>query len=170
MTEMFNMSQYEASRPGTSSGDDMSFAAVLYRQSEYGDEEKHTINPVTRYIHRITDWQLDFISNGAKYVEKFDITYPKVLTIKPNYDTFAFEKLYMAVKGKVQGKIRQSSNNEYEEEYNKEATILSKKWFGTSVVCHAKRKKLTSKIQKNRQRTHHSGGYKVCLNGFIKPF
>ena len=38
------------------------------------------------------------------------------------------------------------------------------------VVCHAKRKKLTSKIQKNRQRTHHSGGYKVCLNGFIKPF
>lgn len=132
MTEMFNMSQYEASRPGTSSGDDMSFAAVLYRQSEYGDEEKHTINPVTRYIHRITDWQLDFISNGAKYVEKFDITYPKVLTIKPNYDTFAFEKLYMAVKGKVQGKIRQSSNNEYEEECDKEATILSKKWFGTS--------------------------------------
>lgn len=41
---------------------------------------------------------------------------------------------------------------------------------GTVVVCHAKRKKLTSKIQKNRQRTHHSGGYKVCLNGFIKPF
>ena len=39
-----------------------------------------------------------------------------------------------------------------------------------AVVCHAKRKKLTSKIQKNRQRTHHSGGYKVCLNGFIKPF
>lgn len=132
MTEMFNMSQYEASSPGTSSGDDMSFAAVLYRQSEYGYEEKHTINPVTRYIHRITDWQLDFISNGAKFVEKFDITYPKVLTIKPNYDTFAFEKLYMAVKGKVQGKIRQSSNNEYEDEYGKEATILSKKWFGTS--------------------------------------
>lgn len=132
MTEMFNMSQYEASRPGTSSGDDMSFAAVLYRQSEYGDEEKHTINPVTRYIHRITDWQLDFISNGAKYVEKFDITYPKVLTIKPNYDTFAFEKLYMDVKSKVQGKIRQSINNEYEDEYDKEATILSKKWFGTS--------------------------------------
>lgn len=132
MTEMFNMLQYEASRPGISSGDDMSFAAVLYRQSEYGDEEKHTINPVTRYIHRITDWQLDFISNGAKYVEKFDITYPKVLTIKPNYDTFAFKKLYMAVKSKVQGKIRQSSNNEYEEEYDKEATILSKKWFGTS--------------------------------------
>lgn len=132
MTEMFNMSQYEASRPGISIGDDMSFAAVLYRQSEYGDEEKHTINPVTRYIHRITDWQLDFISNGAKFVEKFNITYPKVLTIKPNYDTFAFEKLYMAVKGKVQGKIRQSSNNEYDNEYDKEAIILSKKWFGTS--------------------------------------
>ena len=132
MTEMFNMSQYEASSPGTSSGDDMSFAAVLYRQSEYGDEEKHTLNPVTRYIHRITDWQLDFISNGAKYVEKFDITYPRFLTVKPNYDIFAFEKLYMAVKGKVQGKIRQSSNNEYEDEYDKEATILSKKWFGTS--------------------------------------
>ncbi|MDY4579061.1 MAG: AAA family ATPase [Anaerobutyricum hallii] len=128
MTEMFNMSQYEASSPGTSSGDDMSFAAVLYRQSEYGDEEKHTLNPVTRYIHRITDWQLDFISNGAKYVEKFDITYPRFLIVKPNYDIFAFEKLYMAVKGKVQNKIRQSSNNEYD----KEATILSKKLFGTS--------------------------------------
>ena len=128
MTEMFNMSQYEASRPGISSGDDMSFAAVLYRQSEYGDEEKHTLNPVTRYIHRITDWQLNFISNGAKYVEKFDITYPRFLTVKPNYDIFAFEKLYMAVKGKDKNKIKQSSNNEYD----KEATILSKKWFGTS--------------------------------------
>lgn len=128
MTEMFNMSQYEASSPGTSSGDDMSFAAVLYRQSEYGYEEKHTINPVTRYIHRITDWQLDFISNGAKYVEKFDITYPKFLTIKPNYDIFAFDKLYMAVKGKDQNKILQNSSNEYD----KEATILSKKWFGNS--------------------------------------
>lgn len=128
MTEMFNMSQYEASMPGISSGDDMSFAAVLYRQTEYGDEEKHIANPVVRYIHRITDWQLDFISNGAKYVKKFDLTYPRFITVKPNYDISAFEKLYMAVKGKVQNKIWQSSNNEYD----KEATKLSKKWFGTS--------------------------------------
>ena len=38
------------------------------------------------------------------------------------------------------------------------------------VVCHAKRKKLTSKIQKIRQGKQHLGGLKIYLNGFIKPF
>ena len=38
------------------------------------------------------------------------------------------------------------------------------------VVCHAKRKKLTSKIQKIRQGKQHLGGLKLYLNGFIKPF
>lgn len=128
MTEMFNMSQYEASVPGNSSGDDMSFAAVLYRQTEYGDEEKHNANPVTRYIHRIIDWQLYFLSNGAKYVKQFDINYPPYIYVSPSYDTYAFEKLYMAVNSKDDKKIRPSSNSEYD----KEAKILSKKWFGTS--------------------------------------
>jgi hypothetical protein len=40
----------------------------------------------------------------------------------------------------------------------------------THVVCHAKRKKLTSKIQKIRQGKQHLGGLKLYLNGFIKPF
>ena len=39
-----------------------------------------------------------------------------------------------------------------------------------AVVCHAKRKKLTSKIQKIRQGKQHLGGLKLYLNGFIKPF
>ena len=38
------------------------------------------------------------------------------------------------------------------------------------VVCHAKRKKLTSKIQKIRQGKQRLGGLKLYLNGFIKPF
>lgn len=125
MTEMFNMSQYEESFSG---GDDLSFASILYKQTTEGYEEKHITNPVTRYIHRITDWQLNFISNDQKFVENFDITYPRFLTVKPNYDTFAFEKLYMAVNSKGQNKTSQSSNNEYD----KGATILSQKWFGTS--------------------------------------
>ena len=39
-----------------------------------------------------------------------------------------------------------------------------------NVVCHAKRKKLTSKIQKIRQGKQRLGGLKLYLNGFIKPF
>lgn len=39
-----------------------------------------------------------------------------------------------------------------------------------AVVCHAKRKKMTSKIQKIRQGKQRLGGLKLYLNGFIKPF
>ena len=41
---------------------------------------------------------------------------------------------------------------------------------GTIVVCHAKRKKLTSKIQKNPPEKKLPGGFKTYLNGFIMPF
>lgn len=125
MTEMFNMQRYEAH---DSDGDDLSFASILYKQTTDGYEEKHITNPVTRYIHRIIDWQLYFLSNGAKYVKQFDINYPPYIYVSPSYDTYAFEKLYMAVNSKDDKKIRPSSNSEYD----KEAKILSKKWFGTS--------------------------------------
>lgn len=128
MTEMFNMSQYEASRPGISSGDDMSFAAVLYRQSEYGDEKKHTLNPVTRYIHRITDWQLNFISNGAEYVKQFNINFPSNISISPNYDQDAFIKFYIALKTKDINKKKEYPNNDFELQAKK----LSNKFFGNS--------------------------------------
>ena len=39
-----------------------------------------------------------------------------------------------------------------------------------NVVCHAKRKKLTSKIQKNPPEKKLPGGFKTYLNGFIMPF
>lgn len=125
MTEMFNMQRYEAH---DSDGDDLSFASILYKQTTDGYEEKHITNPVTRYIHRIIDWQLYFLSNGAKYVKQFDINYPPYIYVSPSYDTYAFDKLYMAVNSKDDKKIRPSSNSEYD----KEAKILSKKWFGTS--------------------------------------
>lgn len=42
--------------------------------------------------------------------------------------------------------------------------------YNTAVVCHAKRKKLTSKIQKNPPEKKLPGGFKTYLNGFIMPF
>ena len=38
------------------------------------------------------------------------------------------------------------------------------------VVCHAKRKKMTSKLQKIAAETIRIGGLIICLNGFIEPF
>lgn len=125
LTEMFNMSQYEASYSG---GDDLSFAAVLNDQTEYGDEKKHTQNPVARYIHRMTDWQLDFISNGAEYVEQFHINYPAYIFILPSYDKDAFIKLYTTINNNDESKTKQYRNNEYK----KEARELSNKLFGSS--------------------------------------
>lgn len=125
MTEMFNMQRYEAH---DSDGDDLSFASILYKQTTDGYEEKHITNPVTRYIHRIIDWQLYFLSNGVEYVKQFDINYPPYIYVSPSYDTYAFEKLYMAVNSKGDKKIRSSGDSEYD----KEAKKLSKKWFGTS--------------------------------------
>lgn len=92
MTEMFNVYQYSSEIAGT---DDLSFASVLYEQTEYGDAEKHLENPILRYIHRLNDWQLDFISNGRDYVEKFNVSYPKSVTISLSYDNMAFSNLYI---------------------------------------------------------------------------
>lgn len=95
LTEMFNMSQYTASIAG---GDDLSFASVLYVQTEDGEEEKHINNPVVRYIHRITDWQVAFLSNGREYVEQFKINFPSHLFINLSYDKDAFANLYVRIK------------------------------------------------------------------------
>lgn len=95
MTEMFNMEQYRSSIAG---GDDLSFASVLYKQTEEGDEEKHVNNPVLRYIHRITDWQIAFLSNGREYVEQFMINFPSHLAVRLSYDQNAFADLYARIK------------------------------------------------------------------------
>lgn len=124
LTEMFNMFQYESSLKG---GDDLSFAAVLYEQTEFGDEEKHIQNPVVRYIHRITDWQLKFLSNGAEYVEQFHINYPSYISISPNYDKDAFIKLYTTIKRNDNIRTKPYRNNEFK----KEAINHSHELFGT---------------------------------------
>lgn len=95
MTEMFNMEQYGSSIAGC---DDLSFASVLYKQTEEGDEEKHVNNPVLRYIHRITDWQIAFLSNGPEYVEQFMINFPSHLAVRLSYDQNAFADLYARIK------------------------------------------------------------------------
>ena len=92
LTEMFNMNQYTASEFGE---DDLSFASVLYNQTTNGNEEKHVDNPVTRYIHRINEWQLAFLSNGREYVEQFKIRFPQYLNIEPSYDENAFNDFYV---------------------------------------------------------------------------
>lgn len=69
------------------------------------------------------------------------------------------------------GNITEETESELEEfiDYAKIVMgALGHKVF--DVVCHAKRKKLTSKIQKIRQGKQHLGGLKLYLNGFIKPF
>lgn len=119
LTEMFNMFQYESSLKG---GDDLSFAAVLCEQTEFGDEEKHVQNPVVRYIHRITNWQMEFMSNGAKFVEQFHINYPSHISILPNYDEKAFIKFYKT----INGNDTQYHNNKND----KEAIEYSNNLFG----------------------------------------
>ncbi|MBR1897535.1 MAG: hypothetical protein IJ825_01505, partial [Oscillospiraceae bacterium] len=95
LTEMFNTWQYVASLAG---GDDISIASILYNQTEFGEEEKHINNPVVKYIHRINDWQLAFLSNGRQFVEQFNIKYPSHVFISPSYDRDAFVNLYIRIK------------------------------------------------------------------------
>ena len=114
LTEMFNMSQYSTSYAG---GDDLSFAAVLYNQTEFGEEKKHISNPVVKYIHRITEWQLEFFSNGLGYAEKFNINFPANIYIDPSYDKNAFENFYI----KFKNNDKKTSGTNQNDEYRKEA-------------------------------------------------
>lgn len=95
LTEMFSMSQY---KPSFAGGDDLSFAAVLHDQTEFGEEEKHISNPIVKYIHRMTDWQLKFFSNGIEYAKNFNINFPSYLYINPSYDKDAFANFYIKIK------------------------------------------------------------------------
>lgn len=108
ITEMFNSWQYASALSG---GDDISFASILYNQTEYGEEEKHINNPVVRYIHRITNWQLDFLSNGRKYVEQFNINYPSYVFISPSYDREVFTKLYIRLKSDNDSILESETDN-----------------------------------------------------------
>lgn len=112
LTEMFNMSQYSSEIAGT---DDLSFASVLYEQTEYGDQEKHLENPILRYIHRLNDWQLEFISNGQDYVEQFNLNYPKSIKIRLSYDKQAFCNLYIRIITNGKESISTSQKEELEE-------------------------------------------------------
>lgn len=107
MTEMFNPSQYAPSYAGC---DDLSVAGILYDQTTNGEEEKHIQNPVVKYIHRITDRQLEFLSKGRDFVEQFHINYPQYISIFPSYDAEALAKLYYEVEFKE--KIPSSPNND----------------------------------------------------------
>lgn len=118
LTEMFNMNQYTASEVGD---DDLSFASVLYNQTKYGNEEEHVDNPVTRYIHRINEWQLAFLSNGREYVEQFKISFPQYLNIEPSYDDNAYIDLYTRLNsnGKEQRISQQKKAKEHFEDFMK---------------------------------------------------
>lgn len=113
ITEMFNMNQYTSSIAG---GDDLSFASVLYNQTEDGDEEKHINNPVLRYIHRITDWQIAFLSNGSEYVEQFMINFPSYIFVELSYDRNAFADLYARIKYGNKKTTVSSQNDELKKE------------------------------------------------------
>ena len=125
MTEMFNPSQYAPSYAG---GDDLSFAGTLYDQTTNGEEEKHIQNPVVKYIHRITDRKLEFLSKGRDFVEQFHINYPQYISISPSYDAEALTKLYYEVefKEKIKGDIYNSQNYKISQRKSKRIIGISK--------------------------------------------
>ena len=118
MTEMFSESQYCDSLEG---GDDLSFASLLYHQTVFGEEEDHIDNPITKYLHKIMDWQLAFFSNGEKYVQKFQIHYPPIFSIRLNYDKNAFTKMYL--------QIHHSNNSLTENEIKTEAQKIERSFL-----------------------------------------
>lgn len=106
LTEMFNMAHYtDNSIPD----DNLSFAGVLRSQTENGFEESYIANPVVKYIHRMIDWQLEFLSNGIKYTEWFKINYPVQVKAELSYDRSAFEAFYK--------KVKYGKNGSFPEEY-----------------------------------------------------
>ena len=94
LSEVFSESLFGKTYAGA---DDLSLASILYSQSINGDEDRSTTNPVARYIHRINDWQLNFIATGADFVQQFKILYPPQIQISFNYDTEAFTRWYISL-------------------------------------------------------------------------
>ncbi len=117
LAEVFSESLFGKTYEG---GDNLSLASILYSQSINGEEDRNTKNPVVRYIHRINDWRLNFISNGADFLQQFKIHFPPYIQISFNYDTEAFTKWY----------IRLNTNKEsglYEENTEKSLRISANK-------------------------------------------
>lgn len=94
LSEVFSESLFGKTYAGA---DNLSLASILYDQSINGDEDRSITNPVARYIHRINDWQLNFIANGADFVQQFKIYYPPQIQISFNYDTEAFTRWYISL-------------------------------------------------------------------------
>lgn len=92
LSELFSESLFGKTYEGA---DNLSLASILYSQSINGEEDSQTKSPIVRYIHRINDWRLNFISNGDDYVQQFKIRFPKYIQISFNYDTEAFTKWYI---------------------------------------------------------------------------
>ena len=92
LSEVFSESLFCETYAGV---DNLSLASILYDQSINGEEDRSTTNSVVRYIHRINDWQLNFIANGVDFVQQFKIHYPPHIQISLNYDTEAFAKWYI---------------------------------------------------------------------------
>lgn len=92
LSEVFSESLFGKTYEGA---DNLSLASILYNQSINGEEDSQTKSPIVRYIHRINDWRLNFISNGDDYVQQFKIRFPKYIQISFNYDTEAFTKWYI---------------------------------------------------------------------------
>lgn len=117
LSEVFNERLFGETYDGA---DNLSLASILYSQSINGKEDRNSKNPVLRYIHRINDWRLNFISNGADFVQQFKIHFPPYIQISFNYDTEAFTKWY----------IRLNTNKEsglYEENTEKSLRISANK-------------------------------------------
>ena len=93
------------------------------------------------------------VQAAEKYYDKAHDTIKSLKETTPEM----LEELFSFYIHDAENKIHLSMSNKVLELYS-------------DVVCHAKRKKLTSKIQKIRQGKQHLGGLKLYLNGFIKPF
>lgn len=92
LSEMFSSTLFNTSFEGA---DNLSFASILYNLSMNGDADLSTKNPVAKYIHKINDWQLNFIANGEDFVQQFKIKFPPYIHIRFNYDAEAFTKWYI---------------------------------------------------------------------------
>ena len=95
-TEMLNTEHYINLTPGNH--DDLSLASLLRHQAAEAPEEKHNNDIILKYIHRITDRQINFVSNGREFIEGFGIKYPQYLSVDFSYDKYAYEKLYVTIK------------------------------------------------------------------------
>lgn len=135
LTEMFNMTQYTAAIAG---GDDLSFASLLHEQTEFAFEEEHVNNPVVKYIHRITDRQIAFLSNGREFVEQFNFNFPHEVIVSPSYDPNAFVKFYANTNGydRKDDELIQIEAREYLNEFLNDDSLSLKKEYATAILMN----------------------------------